>query len=71
MNGIISQASDLNRGIWFNWNNLRIETPQQKPAYSGTFFDETLRDGLQNPSVYDPSIGEKIRILHLMESLVI
>src|SRR6266481_2860635 len=31
--------------------------------------DETLRDGLQNPSVYDPGIGEKIRILHLMESL--
>src|ERR1700751_3132196 len=30
---------------------------------------ETLRDGLQNPSVHDPSIGEKIRILHLMESL--
>jgi 2-isopropylmalate synthase len=31
--------------------------------------DETLRDGLQNPSVYDPSIEEKIEILHLMESL--
>jgi 2-isopropylmalate synthase len=31
--------------------------------------DETLRDGLQNPSVYDPSIEEKIEILHLMEAL--
>jgi 2-isopropylmalate synthase len=31
--------------------------------------DETLRDGLQNPSVRDPSIGEKIEILHLMDSL--
>src|SRR5260370_18172149 len=31
--------------------------------------DETVRDGLQNPSVYDPSIEEKIEILHLMESL--
>lgn len=31
--------------------------------------DETLRDGLQNPSVRDPSIGEKIEILHLMEAL--
>jgi 2-isopropylmalate synthase len=31
--------------------------------------DETLRDGLQNPSVHDPSIAEKIEILHLMESL--
>jgi isopropylmalate/homocitrate/citramalate synthase len=31
--------------------------------------DETLRDGLQNPSVHDPSIREKIEILHLMEAL--
>jgi 2-isopropylmalate synthase len=31
--------------------------------------DETLRDGLQNPSVFDPGIDEKIKILHLMESL--
>src|SRR5213593_550349 len=31
--------------------------------------DETLRDGLQSPSVRDPSIPEKIKILHLMEAL--
>ncbi|HSH45259.1 MAG TPA: LeuA family protein [Longimicrobiales bacterium] len=31
--------------------------------------DETLRDGLQSPSVRDPSIGDKIRILHLMDAL--
>jgi 2-isopropylmalate synthase len=31
--------------------------------------DETLRDGLQSPSVRDPAIGEKIEILHLMEAL--
>ncbi len=31
--------------------------------------DETLRDGLQNPSVHDPTIEEKIKILHLMEAL--
>ncbi len=31
--------------------------------------DETLRDGLQSPSVRDPSIEDKIRILHLMDSL--
>jgi 2-isopropylmalate synthase len=34
-----------------------------------TFDDESLRDGLQSPSARDPSIEEKIRILHLMESL--
>lgn len=31
--------------------------------------DETLRDGLQNPSVVDPDIARKIRILHLMDEL--
>jgi 2-isopropylmalate synthase len=31
--------------------------------------DESLRDGLQSPSVRDPSIPEKIEILHLMETL--
>src|SRR5688572_7544942 len=33
------------------------------------FFDETLRDGLQNPSVTDPDIGDKIRILQLMDRI--
>lgn len=31
--------------------------------------DETLRDGLQSPSVLDPPIADKIRILHQMEAL--
>ncbi|TVP75528.1 MAG: 2-isopropylmalate synthase [Gemmatimonadales bacterium] len=31
--------------------------------------DETLRDGLQSPSVTDPSPEEKVEILHLMEAL--
>lgn len=33
--------------------------------------DETLRDGLQNPSVVDPSLDDKIRLLHLMDRLEI
>ncbi len=31
--------------------------------------DETLRDGLQNPSVKDPPIEDKLRLLHLMVEL--
>ena len=31
--------------------------------------DETLRDGLQSPSVRTPSIEEKLRILHLIDAL--
>src|ERR1019366_5904784 len=31
--------------------------------------DETLRDGLQSPSVTDPPLEAKVELLHLMESL--
>jgi 2-isopropylmalate synthase len=31
--------------------------------------DETLRDGLQSPSVTDPTIADKVRLLHLMSDL--
>jgi isopropylmalate/homocitrate/citramalate synthase len=31
--------------------------------------DETLRDGLQNPTVVDPPIEDKIRLLNLMDGL--
>jgi 2-isopropylmalate synthase len=34
-----------------------------------TFFDETLRDGLQNPSVKDPNIEQKLKLIHLMSKI--
>jgi 2-isopropylmalate synthase len=34
-----------------------------------TFFDETLRDGLQNPSVTDPNIEQKLKLIHLMDQI--
>src|SRR5580692_9314498 len=40
-----------------------------KPPGPVLLNDESLRDGLQSPSVRDPSIPEKIEILHLMEAL--
>ncbi|MGH7563391.1 MAG: LeuA family protein, partial [Gemmatimonadota bacterium] len=40
-----------------------------RPAQPIEFDDETLRDGLQSPSVVDPSIETKIEILHLMDRL--
>src|SRR5206468_390553 len=43
--------------------------PGLKPPGPVLINDETLRDGLQSPSVRDPSIPEKIEILHLMEAL--
>ncbi len=43
--------------------------PEISPGQRVMLDDETLRDGLQNPSVHDPAIEEKIEILHLMEEL--
>src|SRR5271156_4160837 len=40
-----------------------------RPAGPVLLTDETLRDGLQSPSVRDPSIEQKLSILHLMEAL--
>ncbi|HEX9885804.1 MAG TPA: LeuA family protein [Longimicrobiales bacterium] len=39
------------------------------PATRPMLDDETLRDGLQSPSVIDPPVETKIRLLHLMDSL--
>jgi len=51
----------------YDWN--LASPPLIPPGTRILLNDETLRDGLQNPSVHDPGIEEKIRILHLMESL--
>jgi 2-isopropylmalate synthase len=51
----------------YDWNNNY--PPGLKPEGPVWLNDETLRDGLQSPSVRDPSIAEKIEILHLMEAL--
>jgi 2-isopropylmalate synthase len=47
-----------------DWN----KTNAPKPAVV-LLDDETLRDGLQSPSVRNPSIDEKLRILHLIDAL--
>ena len=42
---------------------------QVSPLRSVELDDETLRDGLQNPSVTDPPLEDKLHLLHLMEGL--
>jgi isopropylmalate/homocitrate/citramalate synthase len=51
----------------YDWN--RIHPASLKPMGPVLLNDESLRDGLQSPSVRDPSIAHKIEILHLMEAL--
>src|ERR1700681_4987088 len=57
----------MNEELIYDWN---LASPSAIPPRTRVLLnDETLRDGLQNPSVVDPRIEEKIEILHLMESL--
>ena len=51
----------------YDWN-VQGEQPA-KPARKVEFDDETLRDGLQSPSVTDPSIEDKLRIIHFMHAI--
>src|SRR3989442_4880252 len=45
-------------GTAFDWSRVRVDLN-----------DETLRDGLQSPSVRDPTLEVKKRLLHLMADL--
>jgi isopropylmalate/homocitrate/citramalate synthase len=50
-----------------DWN--RFAEPEIPVGRRVLLNDETLRDGLQNPSVRNPKIEEKIEIVQLMEAL--
>lgn len=61
-------SNALNRDdLIYDWNVAQGR--EIVPGRNLMLNDETLRDGLQNPSVRDPSVEEKIQILHLMEDL--
>src|ERR1043166_1468211 len=50
----------------YDWNRVGVAEANTRRV---EFDDETLRDGLQSPSVIDPPIEKKIELLHLMDSL--
>ncbi len=60
--------NDNGEGLIYDWNTAgdKPQRPSTKPV---EFDDETLRDGLQSPSVTDPSLEEKVRILHYMNAV--
>jgi 2-isopropylmalate synthase len=58
------QARDS--GIVFDWNETQ---PAPQPPQPFDFDDESLRDGVQSPSVTDPPLADKIELLELMESI--
>ncbi len=51
----------------YDWNTAGNGYPHRERPVE--FDDETLRDGLQSPSVRDPDIDTKIKLLHLMDQL--
>jgi len=58
---------DIGRLI-YDWNSKRY---RGRIVLNREFelHDETLRDGIQNPSVVDPDIGDKLEILHMLDSI--
>lgn len=52
-----------------DWNKVPDDMFDWENAGRIQLDDETLRDGLQNPSVVDPSIEQKLQLLHLMDEL--
>ncbi|RME78308.1 MAG: 2-isopropylmalate synthase [Planctomycetota bacterium] len=50
----------------YDWNVQGIHFSMEREV---TFDDETLRDGLQSPSITDPPIEKKIELLHIMDSI--
>jgi 2-isopropylmalate synthase len=54
------------KSLIYDWNSIDATT---SPTREVLLDDETLRDGLQSPSVRCPTIDEKLRILHLIDRL--
>src|SRR5262245_47773358 len=51
----------------YDWNLIGESEPLTRKRV--LLDDETLRDGLQSPTVSDPPIDDKVHLLHLMEDL--
>lgn len=51
----------------YDWN--QAELPARPAGPRPMFVDETLRDGLQSPSVRDPELDEKLALVRLMDRL--
>jgi 2-isopropylmalate synthase len=52
----------------YDWNSVDKVAPLS-PRRRVQFLDETLRDGIQSPSVVDPSIDDKLRLVGLANDL--
>ncbi len=53
--------------IIFDWNELDRPGPLFRHKF--TFLDETLRDGIQSPSVTDPSTKDKAELIRILDAM--
>ncbi len=52
----------------FDWNSVE-KVAKLSPKRRIQFLDETLRDGIQSPSVVDPAIDDKLRLVDIANDL--
>jgi 2-isopropylmalate synthase len=56
----------VRQDVIFDWNTL---DQRARPLRAFDLFDETLRDGLQSPSVVHPALEDRLELLTLMDAL--
>ena len=63
----MSEVTPTENELIYDWNLLgdKVSPPLRRVEY----VDETLRDGIQCPSVTDPPIEDKLEMIRLMDSL--
>jgi len=62
----MSQQPLSTHELIYDWN---LVNPRSKPPGKVMISDETLRDGLQSPSITQPDIQDKVYLLYLMNDL--
>jgi len=62
--------ADFDRdALIYDWNEPERTGPKPRAAKRVQFDDETLRDGLQSPSVRDPDLDQKLALIRVMDAL--
>ena len=62
--------ADFDRdALIYDWNEPERAGARPRAAKRVQFDDETLRDGLQSPSVRDPDLDQKLALIRVMDAL--
>lgn len=64
----MSNGENKESELIYDWNSVEKVAPLS-PTHKVRFLCETLRDGIQSPSVVDPDIGDKIRLIEIANNL--